>query len=129
MNGVKYSKNGGIIKATINSNEMKKLRLVWAGVKLSKKEALRKQSQLVECFENENWNMVSVSEDFPSSLQTSRVSPSDIARFNLPEGETKVCVVLLKVLNLTEETQNRLIAFGEEMKNTMGVEFRVVMWN
>jgi len=129
MNGVKYSKKGGIIKATINSNEMKKLRLVWAGVKLSKKEALRKQSQLVACFENENWNMVGIIEEFPSSLQTSIIRQSDIAKFALPEGETKACVVLLKVLSLTEETQSRLVAFGENVKLQLGVEFRVVMWN
>ena len=129
MNGIKYSKNGGIIKATINSNELKMLKLIWAGVKPSKRTLLVKQSQLVSCFEREDWSSIGVNEDFPSSIQEARIAPKDLANFQLPEGETKACVVVLRALSLTAETERRLIAFGEDLKNTMGLEFRVIMWN
>jgi hypothetical protein len=130
MNGIKYSKNGGINKATINSNELKMLKLIWAGVKPSKRTLLVKQSQLVSCFEREDWSSsIGINEDFPSNIQEARISPKDLANFQLPEGETNACVVVLRAMSLTAETERRLIAFGEDLKNTMGLEFRVVMWN
>jgi hypothetical protein len=132
MNGVKYSKRGGIIANTLNLNSdgMKMLRIIWAGPAQSDKKIIKVNNKLAQCFNGERWEAIAMKREMiPFEELATKVAPRDFERFDLPEGETAVCVLILRTDGLKQETQDKLEAFAAGLATTMGFSFRVVMWN
>lgn len=132
MNGVKYSKRGGIIAKTLNLNSggLKMLRIIWAGPAQSDKKIIKVNNKLAQCFTGEKWEGIAMKREMiPFEELATKVAPRDFERFQLPEGETAVCVLIFRTDGLKQETQDKLEAFATDLKNIMGFSFRVVMWN
>ena len=132
MNGVKYSKRGGIIANTLNLNSdgMKMLRIIWAGPAQSDKKIIKVNNKLAQCFTGEKWEAIAMKREMiPFEELATKVAPRDFERFDLPEGETAVCVLILRTDGLKQETQDKLEAFAAGLATTMGFSFRVVLWN
>jgi hypothetical protein len=132
MNGVKYSKRGGIIAKTLNlkSDGMKMLNIIWAGPAQSDKKIIKVNNKLAQCFTGEGWEAIAMKRAMvPLEELATKIAPRDLERFDLPEGETAVCVLILRTDGLKQETQDKLEAFAADLKTTMDFSFRVVMWN
>jgi hypothetical protein len=128
MSGVKYSRNGKIIRASINPAEIQKINIIFAGVchddnfRVKSKVAVRR---IVGCFETEDMNAIGTTEVFASSINETKIRQTDIDRMNLPGTSAIVC--LIHFLPNTQ-TQYALTAFSEKLKEINGPnwQFRVL---